>query len=253
MQLISRGHQYAVFEFGALQVTSLRDGYVDMPPTRLRDEHRNTLTELPDSVSLVGGNLRLSVNAFHISNGTTSLLIDTGASNAWHPTMGSLYEALNEAGIDRNDITEVAITHNHEDHVNGLIAPDGTEAFPKLQHVWIGSADASIFAGRLEPVRDRVVPISGPTAINTWATAIPTAGHTPGHTIYDITAPRDISWCGATRSTSHPCSSTNHRCPGSSTVTKTKRAPHAPPCSSDWISPTTSLLGHTSIPPESRA
>jgi hypothetical protein len=43
MRLISGGRHHATFEFGDLTVTSLRDGYVDMPPTRLRDVSGRTL------------------------------------------------------------------------------------------------------------------------------------------------------------------------------------------------------------------
>ncbi|MEU7306080.1 MBL fold metallo-hydrolase [Streptomyces sp. NPDC007206] len=188
MRLTSRGPHHATFDFGDLRVISLRDGYVDMPPTRLRDTSGRALEELPDTVPLPEGNLRLSVNAFFITDGTTSLLIDTGASNAWHPTMGSLLVALDEAGIDRGDIIDVAITHNHEDHVNGLIAPDGSEAFPELRRMWIGAGDMSVFTGRLAPIRDRVVTITDTVEVNDWVTAVPTPGHTPGHTVYRVTS-----------------------------------------------------------------
>ncbi|MCA2230471.1 hypothetical protein [Nonomuraea aurantiaca] len=70
--------------------------------------------------------------------------------------------------------------------MSGLIAPDGSEAFSELERVWIGAGDTSVFTGRLEPIRDRVVPVSEKVAINDWITAIPTPGHTPGHTVYDV-------------------------------------------------------------------
>ena len=196
MRFVSGGQHHALFEFGDLRLVSLRDGYIDMPPSRLRDERGRPLDRVPEIVPLANGNLRLSVNAFYVTDGTQSVLIDTGASNAWDSTMGSLYDALDEAGIDRGDITDVAITHRHVDHINGLIAPDGSEAFPGLQRVWIGADDASAIAGRLEPVRDRVVPITGNVAINDRVTAVPTAGHTPGHTVYDVrsSAGRLIVW-----------------------------------------------------------
>ncbi|MFD7734752.1 MBL fold metallo-hydrolase [Kitasatospora phosalacinea] len=187
MHLLSSGRLHATFAFGNLQVAALRDGYIDMPPTRLRREDGRPFDTLPPAVPLVDDNLRLSVNAFHVTDGTRSLLVDTGASDNWHvPTMGLLHEALDEAGIDRATVTDVAVTHNHEDHVSGLIAPDGSEAFPKLERVWIGAGDAAVFTGRLAPVRDRVVPLTAETALNDWATALPTPGHTPGHTVYDI-------------------------------------------------------------------
>lgn len=187
MRLVSSGRHHAAFEFGELQVVALRDGYIDMPTTRLRDACGCVLGELPAAVPLVGGNLRLSVNAFHVTDGTRSVLIDTGASDNWHdPTMGLIYDALDEAGIDRAGVTDVAITHRHEDHVSGLVMPDGSEAFAKLERVWIGAGDASVFTGRLEPIRDRVVPVSEKVAVNDWITAIPTPGHTPGHTVYEV-------------------------------------------------------------------
>ncbi|WP_439680185.1 MBL fold metallo-hydrolase [Embleya sp. MST-111070] len=197
MRLISSGRHHATFEFGDLQVVALRDGYIDMPPSRLRDEHGCTLDELPAAVPLAGDNLRLSVNAFFFTDGTRSVLVDTGASDVWYePTMGLLHDAFDEAGIDRAQVTDVAITHRHEDHVSGLIAPDGSEAFPKLERVWIGAGDASVFTGRLEPIRDRVVSVSEEVAINDWTTAIPTPGHTPGHTVYEVRsgAGRLLAW-----------------------------------------------------------
>ncbi|MGA5823324.1 MBL fold metallo-hydrolase [Kitasatospora sp. NPDC094028] len=187
MRLISTGRHHATFEFGDLQVVSLRDGYIDMPPTRLRGKDGRPLDVLPPTVPLAGDNLRLSVNAFFVTDGTRSVLVDTGASDNWpDPTMGLIYDALDEAGVDRARITDVAITHDHQDHVSGLIAPDGSEAFTGLERVWIGAGDAPVFTGRLEPVRDRVVPVSERVAINDWTTAIPTPGHTPGHTVYEV-------------------------------------------------------------------
>ena len=189
MRVVSSGRLHATFEFGDLQVISLRDGYIDMPTSRLRDENGCPLEELPAAVPLVGDNVRLAVNAFFVTDGARSVLIDTGASDVWHdPTMGLIYDALDEAGIDRAQVTDVAITHNHEDHVSGLIAPDGTEAFAELERVWIGAGDTSVFTGRLAPIRDRVVPVSERIAINDWVTAIPTPGHTPGHTVYYVSS-----------------------------------------------------------------
>lgn len=74
--------------------------------------------------------------------------------------------------------------------------PDGSEAFVKLERVWIGAGDASVFTGRLEPIRDRVVAVSEQVAINDWITAIPTPGHTPGHTVYEVAsgAGRLLAW-----------------------------------------------------------
>ncbi|MEV0589092.1 hypothetical protein [Nonomuraea sp. NPDC050310] len=66
--------------------------------------------------------------------------------------------------------------------MSGLIAPDGSEAFASLERVWIGAGDLSVFTGRLEPIRDRAEPVWERAAINDWSAAVPTPGHTSGHT-----------------------------------------------------------------------
>ena len=65
MEKLDSGTDYVRFAFGELTVVALRDGYVDMPPGRLRQTSGLHFgSELPAQVPLVGGHLRLSVNAF---------------------------------------------------------------------------------------------------------------------------------------------------------------------------------------------
>ncbi|WP_218132266.1 MBL fold metallo-hydrolase [Variovorax sp. YR634] len=186
MRRIASGRHHASFEFGDLKIIALRDGYVDMPPTRLRQKSGDTFDTLPANIPLVGGQLRLSVNAYLIIEGKQHVLIDTGASNSWHPTMGALLEGLREAGIDRQEITQVALTHTHEDHVNGLIAPDGSEAFPRATRVFVPKEETSAFTGRLARLKDRLTPIDDKFAVSERITTVKAAGHSAGHTAYDV-------------------------------------------------------------------
>ncbi len=196
MKLIAKGQNYASFDFGDLKVVALRDGYVDMPPTRLRRESGGVFDTVPAGVHLVGGQLRLSVNAFLIIEDRRSILIDTGASNTWEPTMGGLLDAMREAGIDRDSVTHVALTHTHEDHVNGLIAPDGSEAFPRVERIFVAKEELSVFSGRLAPLRDRTTPIDDHFPVGERVAAIKAAGHSPGHTVYEVesSAGRLMAW-----------------------------------------------------------
>ncbi|TWT01677.1 MBL fold metallo-hydrolase [Reyranella sp. CPCC 100927] len=196
MKLIASGPNHASFAFGDVKVVALRDGYVDMPPTRLRQVSGLAFKTVPAGVALVGGQLRLSVNAFLIIEAERSVLIDTGASNSWLPTMGALLAAMQEAGIDRHSVTHVALTHTHEDHVNGLIAPDGSAAFPRMEHVFVGQEELSVFRGRLASLRDRTRPIDDRFQVSTRITAVKAAGHSAGHTAYEIDsgAGRLLAW-----------------------------------------------------------
>lgn len=186
MKLIASGQNHASYTFGDVKVVALRDGYVDMPPTRLRQVSGKVFDTVPTGVALVSGQLRLSVNAFLIVEGARSVLIDTGASNSWYPTMGKLLEAMREAGIDRASVTDVALTHTHEDHVNGLIAPDGSEAFPRVERILVPKEELSIFSGRLAALRDRALPIDDRFAVSERITAVKAAGHSPGHMTYEV-------------------------------------------------------------------
>ncbi|VVE11110.1 MBL fold metallo-hydrolase [Pandoraea soli] len=196
MKIKSQGKNYASFDFGELQVIALRDGYVDMPPTRLRTASGSLLRTSPVGLELVNGQLRLSVNAFLIIDNDVSVLVDTGASNTWLDTMGTLLDGLLEAGVDRSSVSYVALTHSHSDHVNGLIAPDGSEAFPKLRQVFVAKEEASVFNGRLAPLRGRVRVVEDGTRITDRISAIRAVGHTPGHTAYEATssAGRLLAW-----------------------------------------------------------
>ncbi|MFK0375975.1 MBL fold metallo-hydrolase [Pandoraea sp. NPDC090278] len=196
MKLRSQGKNYASFDFGELQVIALRDGYVDMPPTRLRTASGALLRKSPISLKLVDGQLRLSVNAFLIIDKDVSVLVDTGASNTWHDTMGTLLDGLKEAGVDRSAVSYVALTHTHEDHVNGLVAPDGSEAFPMLKQVFVAKEETSVFTGRLAPLRSRVSVVEDGARITDRISAVRAVGHSPGHTAYEATssAGRLLAW-----------------------------------------------------------
>jgi glyoxylase-like metal-dependent hydrolase (beta-lactamase superfamily II) len=188
------GEHYTSYKIGALTLTSLCDGYVDMPITRLRQPGNKTFgVDLPPQVRLTEGSLRLSVNAFAIDNGADVTLIDTGASNAWRPTMGLLPQALNEAGIGTERIRTVAFTHTHIDHIHGLILPDGRGAFPRLSRLLVPREEFDLFRAeaRLERFHRRVETFEDGQRIDAAIEAIGAPGHEVGHTCFRIASGRE--------------------------------------------------------------
>jgi glyoxylase-like metal-dependent hydrolase (beta-lactamase superfamily II) len=188
MNVEQAGRNFVRYRFGDITMIALRDGYVDMPPSRLRQGGGEPFEKLPEGVPLVEGKLRLSVNAYLIIENDLHFLIDTGAANSWEPTMGSLLDGLAEAGVARESIINVALTHTHTDHVNGLIAADGSEAFPKAERIFVGQEEAPMFetSNRLARLRERVVPIDNNYPISDRISAIKAAGHSLGHTAYEV-------------------------------------------------------------------
>ncbi|WP_313170940.1 MBL fold metallo-hydrolase, partial [Massilia oculi] len=149
MKRIAAGRNYVSWQFGELKIVALRDGHVDMPPARLRQVNGEALGALPPGMPLADGKLRLSVNAYVVIEKSRAILIDTGAADTWAPSMGLLPEAMQEAGIDKNSITQVAITHTHRDHVNGLITAEGTDGFPNAQQIYVPREEIATITGRL--------------------------------------------------------------------------------------------------------
>lgn len=189
MKRASSGDLHASFTFGSWTLTALRDGYVDMPTSRLRQPGDRVFgDDLPPQVELVEGVLRLSVNAFAFDDGEAVTLIDTGSSNAWEPSMGRLPEALREAGIDPGRVRTVAVTHTHLDHVNGLVLPDGDDAFPNLSRLLVPAKELDMFRAeaRLMRFHDLAEPFE-PGQLADGIEAMEAAGHEIGHTCFRVT------------------------------------------------------------------
>lgn len=194
MKKIGSGANYARYEIGRVGVIALRDGYVDMPSSRLRQSGDQSFgSALPEQVELIDGKLRLSVNAFLVVDGDQHILIDTGAANSWEPTMGLLPEALAEAGVDRGAINTVALTHTHSDHANGLVAADGSDAFPNLARVLVPREELPMFDknDRLVRFRQRRLPLDEGFKVSASITAIQAHGHEVGHTAFEVSSEGD--------------------------------------------------------------
>lgn len=172
-------------ELGALTVTMLSDGETRMPADCLR---------APDGAALgpealadpVAGELRLPVRAFLVRGPGGALLIDAGAAGAWRPGLGRLPEALAEAGLGKGEVTAIALTHPHVDHVAGLVDADGGAAFPNAARVFVAVEDLMAVRAdpRLLPILSLLVPLEQGDGPLPGVTAIAAPGHTAGHMAY---------------------------------------------------------------------
>jgi glyoxylase-like metal-dependent hydrolase (beta-lactamase superfamily II) len=118
------------FKIGEFECLSLCDGYHDYGIDALfagadREELKAALR--------AGGwpvdHIHSPYSSLCVDTGDHLVLVDTGAGD-FFPTTGRLPRVLAAAGVDRDAIDQVLITHAHPDHIGGLLRSDGTPTYP---------------------------------------------------------------------------------------------------------------------------
>ncbi|RKH57383.1 MBL fold metallo-hydrolase [Corallococcus aberystwythensis] len=193
-------------KLGDFEVTALSDGTV---PQTIREIATNTTPERVTALlarDYLQDPVETSINAFLINTGTSLVLVDTGVGSLFGPDVGGrLQHSLRAAGYQPEQVDVVLLTHIHSDHSGGLMT--GTRrAFPNAilrvhareADFWLspenmakGEVPKQYFeearamvgpyqdAGKLKPFGDREFLVPG-------IRAVPTPGHTPGHSIYVV-------------------------------------------------------------------
>jgi glyoxylase-like metal-dependent hydrolase (beta-lactamase superfamily II) len=99
---------------------------------------------------------------------------------------GNLLVDLDNAGVQPEDVDTVFLTHLHGDHLGWSVRPDGEPVFPEARYVtqaaeweisvpYLGRAVAGLDDRGLLGLLD------GEEPVGEDLTAIPTPGHSPGH------------------------------------------------------------------------
>lgn len=171
-------------ELGELAVIMLSDGETGMPLTHLHGSEGAALAEAEMSgADVVDGKLRLPVRAFLVRGPEGLLLIDAGAGDAWHATLGLLPTALRAAGVAPDAVTVLALTHTHVDHLGGLVGPEGDLAFPNAARIFVAVEELQDFLAepRMIPLLPRLMPLEQGDGPMRGVTAISAPGHSAGH------------------------------------------------------------------------
>jgi glyoxylase-like metal-dependent hydrolase (beta-lactamase superfamily II) len=177
--------------FGALQLTSLRDGgYVT--PNDGGDFGSQVgpaaVSKLLQAAGAPTDRISLSVDALLVRMPGHLVLLDTGLGPTDH---GVLPQSLAMAGVTPDQITDVLITHDHTDHVGGLVTAAGKPAFPKaVIHIsareWPGMLGGASTKAIAAAVAGQVKTFEPGQPILPGITPVALYGHTPGHVGYEM-------------------------------------------------------------------
>jgi len=187
---------------GNFKVIALRDGELSLPAEvlmNLSDEQSQQIATDENSTLATS-----NVNAYLIQTGSKNLLIDSGCRDLFGPTCGFLQDALKEAGLGPNDITDIFFTHLHPDHVAGAIDAEGSAVFKNASfkvidleyNFWTsdtftdaevnGNDWAGLARAALSAYEDKIETISFGKDIISGVSSVNIPGHTPGHSGFRV-------------------------------------------------------------------
>ncbi|MBY5416430.1 MBL fold metallo-hydrolase [Rhizobium leguminosarum] len=188
------------FMLGEFEITVILDGMraFDGPhPTFGADRDAGEVQSLMVANFLPSNRMVGQFNPVLVNTGTELILFDCGNGPEGREFgTGQLASRIAASGYALSDVTIVAISHLHADHINGLMDGD-RPAFSHARYV-VGQAEwdfwtsadvsgtpAAIHATAIQrkvlPLREKMSFIGADVSIVPGVTSMAAAGHTPGH------------------------------------------------------------------------
>jgi glyoxylase-like metal-dependent hydrolase (beta-lactamase superfamily II) len=197
------------YKVGDIEVISLYDGMWEKP----HDENfiKGANVEETKAALKAGGltdaHVPIPFTVLAVRTGGRLVLIDsgTGGGQAGGPKAGILAQSMAAAGLDPKDVKTIVVSHFHGDHISGLMAKDtNAQTFPDAEIIvpaaelkwWMQPIDSipqprQGLARRVQatfPNWKNVKVVDGEADLVPGVRAIPTFGHTQGHTAHLISS-----------------------------------------------------------------
>jgi glyoxylase-like metal-dependent hydrolase (beta-lactamase superfamily II) len=183
------------FKIGALDAVALKDGDINAPndgKTFGVGRPTSDVSAVLAAANQPTDTLHLSIQPLLVRSGSQVLLFDTGAADASFAKAGRLPASLLAAGVEPSQVTDIFISHRHQDHSGGLLLADGALAFPNATvHLsapeWEALKADSSSTNLVSAITPKVATFEpGAAILPGLVTAVAVNGHTPGHSAYEI-------------------------------------------------------------------
>jgi glyoxylase-like metal-dependent hydrolase (beta-lactamase superfamily II) len=195
------------YKVGTHEVTVVTDGSstFPLPDTFVLNKKKDEVNAALGAVFMDKDKMTIPYSPIVVNTGAKLVVLDTGTGEANFErskgTAGQFQNNLKAAGIDRNAVDVVVISHFHGDHINGLLTADNKPAFPNAE-IMVPAAEwkyfmddgemakqttdrtKGMFAGArkvFDAFGRKVTQYDAGKEVAPGITAVSTPGHTPGH------------------------------------------------------------------------
>jgi glyoxylase-like metal-dependent hydrolase (beta-lactamase superfamily II) len=202
------GPAFHRFQVGALRVTVVTDGSnvrADATQGLVVNANAEQVGGVMRAAGVTGTAMRNPFNVTFVETPRGLVALDVGTGGAGGPQTGALRENMAAAGLDPARVVMIAHTHFHGDHIGGLTNAEGAALFPSAtiavpEREWAFWTDAGeesratearrpAFANvrrRFAPYLERVTRFAPEAEVAPGIRAVPSNGHSPGHTSFLI-------------------------------------------------------------------
>jgi glyoxylase-like metal-dependent hydrolase (beta-lactamase superfamily II) len=185
------------FRIGELTAVALRDGYLEFPNDLKIFGLGHTVEEVNAVLAPAGlptAKLKLDIHPLLVRSKDRVLLFDAGPASLFGPTAGKIANALADASVAADSVTDIFISHSHGDHIGGVVDAQGALVFPNAtihlsKQEWEFMSGQESYAPMVAAITPKVDAFAPDAELVPGVVkAVEIRGHTPGHSGYRITS-----------------------------------------------------------------
>ncbi len=195
------------YRIGSCELTALYDGiwYRPIGQDFIRNAPFADVEHALDAAFMPHDKLTTPFTTLIVNTGQKLVLLDTGTGGQIAPTAGMIVANLAAAGIAPKDVDQIAISHFHPDHINGIKDKDNNLIFPNADIMvpdaewafWMDDANLNAAPAAMKEtfrnqrrifadIAKQVARFAPGKEVAPGIVTLAAPGHTPGHTVFAV-------------------------------------------------------------------